>query len=156
MDHLENYGLNSVSQTMVRSTRILVPDIIRYVEETGQDAEKINIFVKDPAEREPIKKELSAIPGIVICSSLYNNLEINAEGATKGNALLWLADYLGIAREETMAFGDGENDVPMLEAAGIGVAMANGVDAAKAAADELTLTNDEDGVAAAIERLVLN
>lgn len=43
----------------------------------------------------------------------------------KGSALLWLADHLGISREETMAFGDGENDIPMIKAAGIGVAMEN-------------------------------
>ena len=94
--------------------------------------------------------------GIIISSSLYNNLEINAEGATKGNALMWLASHLGISRERTMAFGDGENDVTMLKAAGIGIAMGNGLEMAKRAADQVTLTNDEDGVADAIERLILN
>lgn len=55
-----------------------------------------------------------------------------------------------------MAFGDGENDISMLEAAGVGVAMGNGLDIAKSAADRITLTNDEDGVADAIERLIFN
>ena len=69
---------------------------------------------------------------------------------------MWLADYLSIDRKATMAFGDGENDISMIEAAGVGVAMGNGLEAVKAAADEITLTNDEDGVAAAIERLIIN
>ena len=156
MDHLDEYGLSSVMQEMVRATRDVYPSIIGHVEETGKDVEKINVYVADLGDREPLKKELSAIPGLIISSSLYNNIEINMEGATKGNALLWLASYLGISREETMAFGDGENDLSMLKAAGIGIAMANGIEAAKEAADEITLTNDEDGVAAAIERLVLD
>ena len=89
-------------------------------------------------------------------SSLYNNLEINASSATKGRALMWLADYLKIDREATMALGDGGNDLSMIQAAGIGVAMVNGLEEVKAAADFITMSNDEDGVAAAVEKFVLN
>ena len=53
-----------------------------------------------------------------------------------------------------MAFGDGENDIPMLKVAGIGVAMGNAMDIVKAAADTVTLTNDADGVAAAIGKFI--
>ena len=154
IDHMDEFGLTPVLQEMVRFTRDVVPDVIGYVRECGLDVEKINIYMADLEDRERILKALSQVPGIVISSSLFNNLEINAEGATKGNALLWLADYLGIDRSATMAFGDGENDLSMLRDAGIGVAMGNGLESAKAAADEITLTNDEDGVAAAIERLI--
>ena len=59
-------------------------------------------------------------------------------------------------REQTMGFGDGENDMTMIRTAGIGVAMGNAVEALKAEADYVTVTNDEDGVADAIEKLVLN
>lgn len=103
---------------------------------------------------EVLRKELMAIPELSISSSMYNNLEVNAKGADKGSALLWLADYLGIDREETMSFGDGENDIPMIQAAGIGVAMENALDTVKAAADMITLKNDEDGVAAAIRKII--
>ena len=54
-----------------------------------------------------------------------------------------------------MAFGDGENDVSMLRAAGLGVAMGNAAEEVKAAADLVTLGNDEDGVAYGIEKYVL-
>ena len=65
-----------------------------------------------------------------------------------------MADYLGIAREETMSFGDGENDIPMIKAAGLGIAMGNALDTVKAVADTVTLTNDENGVAAAIRKYI--
>ena len=143
IDHMADYGLSGVMQDMVRATRDLVSDVIRHVEQCKKDVEKVNIYLADLKDREILREELSLV-------------EINAEGATKGNALMWLASHLGISRERTMAFGDGENDVTMLKAAGIGIAMGNGLEIAKRAADQVTLTNDEDGVADAIERLILN
>ena len=131
-----------------------VYSVMEYVKTTGAEAEKVNIFMADLEEREVLRKELMAIPELSISSSMYNNLEVNAKGADKGSALLWLADYLGIDREETMSFGDGENDIPMIQAAGIGVAMENALDTVKAAADMITLKNDEDGVAAAIRKII--
>lgn len=83
-------------------------------------------------------------------SSIPNNLEINAAGADKGGALIRLAARLGIPREATMSFGDGENDLSMIRMAGIGVAMANGEESVKEAADYITETNNEAGVAKAI------
>ena len=112
-------------QKLIRDTREVVPNVMEYVKTTGAEAEKVNIFMADLEEREVLRKELMAIPELSISSSMYNNLEVNAKGADKGSALLWLADYLGIDREETMSFGDGENDIPMIQAAGIGVAMEN-------------------------------
>ena len=72
--------------------------------------------------------------------------------AHKGVALRQLAEYLGVPMSATMAVGDGLNDLTMLREAGIGVAMANACDEAKAAADVITESCDEDGVARAIER----
>ena len=65
-------------------------------------------------------------------------------------ALGQLADVLGIPMEQTMSFGDGLNDLSMIRAAGIGVAMENAVDEVKAAADRVTQSCDADGVAAMI------
>ena len=154
-EHMEEYGLRPVLQEMVRATRDVVPDIYQYMEETKSSAEKVNIFLADPSEREVLREALSVVPGLAISSSMYNNLEINARDATKGNALLWLADYLSVPVASTMAFGDGENDIPMLKAAGIGIAMGNASDEVKAAADDITLTNDQFGVAAFIRDRVL-
>ena len=154
IDHMDEFGLGPEMQKLIRDTREVVPNVMEYVKTTGAEAEKVNIFMADLEEREVLRKELMAIPELSISSSMYNNLEVNAKGADKGSALLWLADYLGIDREETMSFGDGENDIPMIQAAGIGVAMENALDTVKAAADMITLKNDEDGVAAAIRKII--
>ncbi|HEX3815231.1 MAG TPA: HAD family hydrolase [Mycobacteriales bacterium] len=82
-------------------------------------------------------------------------LEISAHGVTKATGLATLAREHGIAAAETIAFGDMPNDVPMLAWAGRSVAVANAHPAVRAAADEVTLANDEDGVAVVLERLLL-
>ena len=85
-----------------------------------------------------------------------NNIEINNINANKGNAIWMLADYLGVPRENTVSFGDALNDLSMIKAAGTGVAMANACDEIKEAADFITLSNDEDGVAYGIEKICFN
>ncbi len=77
-------------------------------------------------------------------------------GIDKSNTLLWLMEYLDIKPAEVFAIGDGVRDVPMLQAAGFGVAVANALDSVKACADVITGSNDEDGVAQAIEQHFLS
>jgi Cof subfamily protein (haloacid dehalogenase superfamily) len=84
-------------------------------------------------------------------SSEHSNIEIMPRGANKADALRFMADRTGVPMEQVMAIGDNYNDIEMIKAAGRGVAMANAVDKLKEAADEVTLSNDEDGVALAIE-----
>ncbi|AZI41458.1 HAD family phosphatase [Deinococcus psychrotolerans] len=81
-------------------------------------------------------------------------LEILAEGVSKAWGLARLCDRLGIDASEVLAFGDALNDAEMLSWAGRGVAMANAEEEALAAADEVTLSNDQDGLAAVLERLL--
>lgn len=83
-------------------------------------------------------------------------LEFLNKNSHKGFALKELANYLNIDINETMAIGDAGNDLPMIEIAGIGVAMANAYDYVKKSADFITLSNEEDGVAYAIEKFILN
>ena len=93
-------------------------------------------------------------PDLIATSSLKNNLEINNAKANKGNALRALTDYLGLKTENTMAFGDGGNDLPMLKAAGVSVAMANGMQILNDEADITTLTHDQSGVAYIVNKLL--
>jgi len=78
-------------------------------------------------------------------------LEFMNGKVSKGQALLEAAEYLCIGIDNIMAFGDGENDRSMIETAGIGVAMENATDEVKAAADSITLSNNDDGVAEFLE-----
>lgn len=82
-------------------------------------------------------------------------LEVLNKQASKGKAVERLAQLLGIAQEEVMCLGDNENDLDMIEYAGVGVAMGNAVDSVKAVANYVTTTNNEDGVAVAVEKFVL-
>ena len=98
-----------------------------------------------------IHEEVSAsFPAIKTTASTWNNLEFNIASAHKGNALKRFAEHLGLTLDSCMALGDGMNDLTMIEAAGLGVAMANAHPLVLAAADRVTLSNDEDGVAQAI------
>ncbi len=82
-------------------------------------------------------------------------LEVTSSRASKWSALREVAAEMGLAPEEIMAIGDDRNDASMIAGAGLGVAMANAVDAVKAVADDTTAANDADGVARAIERFLL-
>ena len=96
--------------------------------------------------REPFKDTLSCM----FTSNFY--YEYTSLGIDKGTALSKAMAKLGIKPEECIAFGDAENDIPMLQYAGIGVAMGNATDAVKAIADEVTLSNEEDGIAHSLYR----
>jgi hydroxymethylpyrimidine pyrophosphatase-like HAD family hydrolase len=79
-------------------------------------------------------------------------VEISAAGVTKASGLAWLCEREGIAPEQVLAFGDMPNDLPLLTWAGHAVAMANAHPAVREVADEVTLSNDEDGVADYLSR----
>ncbi|WP_058910700.1 sugar-phosphatase [Entomohabitans teleogrylli] len=83
-------------------------------------------------------------------------LEILDKRVNKGTGVKSLADALNIEAHEVMAIGDQENDIAMLQYAGVGVAMGNAIDSVKQAADFITASNLEDGVAQAINQFALN
>ena len=91
-----------------------------------------------------------------VVSSSPNNFEVMNKGTSKGRAVKVLADILNINREEIMCLGDSENDLSMIEFAGLGVAMGNAEEFLKEKADYITDTNENDGVAKAIEKFVLD
>jgi len=154
MEHMDAYGIPETLQTMILSTRIPVQDLISKIQAMARPVDKINYFFSDAAERLRAKQALELRHDVIVTSSFPENLEINGPGATKGEAIVRLADYLGIPREQTMGFGDGENDMTMMTMSGVGVAMGNAVDILKKHADYVTVTNDEDGVAAALEHFL--
>ena len=83
-------------------------------------------------------------------------LEILPKGIDKAQSLERLLDVIGVKREEMIACGDGYNDLTMVQYAGLGVAMGNGVLPVRKAADYITLTNEEDGVAHVVEKFMLS
>lgn len=100
-----------------------------------------------------IQKSLSSVKGLQVLKSNINCLDMIAQNVSKGKGLIDYAASKGIPMEQCIAFGDNENDISMIQAAGLGIAMANADDSVKQAADRIALTNDECGVAVELEKL---
>lgn len=137
------------------TTRGEVADLRQFMRDHAQEIEKFSIIYPDDAARDAAWQAVLTAGPTEITTSLDSNLEINAPGVTKGSALLALARHLGLARSQLMAMGDSGNDLAMLQAAGLGVAMGNATEEVKAAADAVSADNNHDGVAVAIEKYVL-
>ena len=155
-----DYATDEHYLRMVREFRRPVPDLKAHLRETAADGgvQKVMLFSRrddrDAAELVSIRREMAErFPQIKVTASTWNNLEFNAAAAHKGNSLRRFAEHLGLTLSNCAAFGDGLNDLSMVEMAGVGVAMANAVPEVKRVAARVTLSNDEDGVAAMLEQL---
>lgn len=104
-----------------------------------------------------VKEEIkSHCPHLEVVSSWKNNFEVMKKGSSKGEAVKQLAEFYHLTPSEVMCIGDSENDLSMIQFAGIGVAMGNAIDLVKEAADFVTRSNEDAGVAHAIDLYVLN
>lgn len=114
-----------------------------------------NLYVtaENTLVREKICDAIRGVDGIFFTCSGSNDVEIGGN-CSKGGTLIELGKYLGIEKAEIMAIGDSNNDVSMLSAAGVAVAMGNACDEVKAAADYITKACGESGVAFAIRKFV--
>lgn len=156
LDNVGKYHHDPNMWNYVRTTRIAVPDIWDVIAKENKNMDKVQALFADMDERAAAWKELSELKELELVGSLSYNIEINAAGVNKGTALVALGEMLGIPRESIMACGDGDNDVHLLQEVGFGVAMANAQPQVKEAADHITASNDEDGVACAIEKFALH
>ncbi len=117
--------------------------------------QKFLILALDPQQKQRLQIKLQSIEGIFVTSSSPFNLEITHINGNKGNGLKRMASHFRIPLENTIAIGDERNDLPMFRAAGLSIAMGNADEEVKKHSDLVTLTNDENGVAYAIEHYIL-
>jgi len=151
-----HFGLPKSKWHFVEGKRYsLIEDFSKMLAETGLCPEKINLPYLKGGLRAELWERLEKLGGLRLTSSIPDNIEINDTGAHKGAAVLALAERLGIGREEIMAAGDNGNDVTMLEAAGCSVAVKDGSPEALAAADYITAPHNENGLAQAIWKFIL-
>ena len=139
----------------LRKSRTQVEDLYGSLSEKRGGIENISIMCASPAQRGDVLSRVSCIEGIRIIFPWPTDLEIVSEDADKGEAFLDLAAELGIQTGEVMAMGDGNNDLGLMRAAGLSVAMGNSDHEVIAAADHITADNEHDGVAEAILKFVL-
>lgn len=133
-----------VKTSVVTSTRSLFDDKTIY---------KIGLYYDNTERALEMRKALEGISGATGFKSLETMYDVLAENTNKGTSLKRLCQILNLELEEVVAFGDNENDLEMLEAAGYGIAMGNAEDFVKEVADHVADTNDDDGVRIAIEQL---
>lgn len=131
-------------------------DICRAYEERGELISKCNLYHRSSEERAAMKETIESM-GLSV-SAVYSeiaSLELTAAGVNKGTGLMKLCDHLGISVEEAIAVGDADNDIAILETAGLAVAMGNAEEYVKALADVVVADCDHDGCAEAIEKYLL-
>lgn len=138
----------------ILNTRVRVDNLPLFIHENQLKVQKmtLNFYPEGDIfkDREEVRKYLESNPAVTTVSGGYNNLEFTRADVNKGVGLQKMAQLLDIPVAQTMAVGDTENDLAIIRAAGVGVAMGNATAAVKSAADYITTSNDEDGVAAAI------
>ncbi|WP_309122708.1 Cof-type HAD-IIB family hydrolase [Paenibacillus sp.] len=121
----------------------------------GTEWLKFGYYTEDASALASVAEAIKGVGTFETTNSHPCNIELNPLGVSKASGLRQVCEMLGIGMHEIVACGDSLNDVAMIREAGLGVAMGNAQDAVKRIADEVTLTNDEDGVAHVIRTFML-
>jgi hypothetical protein len=132
---------------------VVVPNFAPYVDHAGKVVGSSRDFEMLARVESKLQAELGGTASARRSQRYY--LDITHPDANKGTATRDLAALIGVPIEQTACIGDMENDVPMLKIAGLSIAMGNAPPAVQAIADEVTTSNDSDGFAAAVERVIL-
>ncbi len=140
----------------ILNTRKPVDDFYQFMLDNKDKLENINVNFTDLSEKPAMKVKLETLPDVTITSSFDHNLEIGGATTSKAEALRQMGNLLGIDRSEMMAAGDSPNDMAMMKAAGVAIAVGNAKPEVKEIADFIAPDHDQDGVAAAVEKYVIN
>lgn len=150
------YEGTPMMEYVLGTRRVLPGSLEEFLREDDRPLEELFFLTDSPEVKEALRQRLSALPDISFADPAPKDLEVMVGGINKGEALLYLLNLLGIEPQETLAIGDGGSDLPLLKAAGIGVAMDNALPFVKEAADWVTASCDADGVALALEKVVFS
>ncbi|WP_099188745.1 Cof-type HAD-IIB family hydrolase [Tepidibacter mesophilus] len=148
------YSKWNESQTKENKLNIqIMDDPIKYIQNTDNIL-KFVIIDDDLEKLNKVKSELEKIDNVEVSKSWHNNIEVMNKGVSKGEAVKKLAEHFGVKQNEIITFGDNFNDLSMIEYAGMGVAMGNSEDKVKEKANFITDSNDQSGVAKALNKLL--
>lgn len=145
--YIDTVDLNGPTRAFIRAGRTIYDGEPGELLQRVRPVCRLNLFFHTLAERDEVWRAVDDLPGLARTTSLKCNVEVTDAHASKGAALNWLCGLLHVGRSDVVSFGDNENDITMLRAAGDGVAMANAVSSCRKAADHLTSSCDESGVA---------
>lgn len=141
----------SVYQSMFDKICVRCVDAKDFVRSNPGEVIKVNLYHRDKTSRDRNFARIEPLNLSVSFAEAFN-LEMSPANVTKGSGLRELCEVLKLDLSETVAIGDAPNDVEILQTAGLAVVMGNASDEIKKLADHITLDNDNDGVAAAIDR----
>ena len=151
------FGCSPAYIGYVKSSRSGSDDMRGFICQNRRVLDSVEYVCPDKTLREAVRAKIeAAASGLYITSSSANFVEFMDKNATKSNALQWLCRYLNIDRAHTAACGNADNDADMLAFAGQGAAVANASALCKAAADLIIPSNDSDGVASFIQKILNN
>ncbi len=139
-----------LNQHMKRPAAYQLADLIEIA--TSPSA-KVLFWHTDFTSLDPVLRVLPATARVLL-SDKYSLVQIQAASADKAEALRFVVERWGLEMNQVVAFGDDVNDIEMVRACGLGVAVENAIPQVKAVADRVTLSNDEDGVAAVLAELL--
>lgn len=152
-DAMGSLGIDEPTLAVLRRVRTPVDLTVPQIVNRARSIEKITCFWKDERDRRALQEAIDDVGGFSCAHGHPRNFELQAEGVCKGSALVWLCNHLDIPTCESVAFGDEANDLPMLVAAGDGVAMSNATPEVHAVANHHTTSSDDAGVAHYLEHL---
>ena len=153
-DDLTPFHLTESHEFYIRNSRTPVEDFWDEMKRNNTVLENINLVFADMELRKETWDRLKALGLASVTAATTNNIEITSLFATKAKALEKLCEVLGFTRENVLAMGDGDNDMPMIQFAGIGVAMANGEEHIKTAANIIADDCDDFGAAKILEQII--
>ena len=153
-DDLEPLHLTESHEAYIKNSRTPVKDFWNEMKRNNKVLENINLVFTDMELRKEIWDRLKETGLASVTAATTRNIEITSLFATKAMALEKLCDLLGFTRENVLAMGDGDNDMPMIQFAGIGVAMENGEEHIKQAADIIADDCNDFGAAKILELII--
>lgn len=153
-DDLTPFDLTESHVTYIKNSRTPVEDFWDEMKRNNTVLENINLVFRDMELRKKTWDRLKALGLASVTAATTKNIEITSLYATKAKALEKLCEVLCFTRENVLAMGDGDNDMPMIQFAGIGVAMANGEEHIKQAADIIADDCNDFGAAKILEQII--
>ncbi len=154
-DSLLASGVEASMLNYFKMSRIPVDNVKDFLKQKKQSVAKIFLLMNNRSEKEKIIESLALFDNVFITSSGLNNIEIVSKTADKSTALKFIGEKFKISKNEIMSAGDSPNDIGMFKASGFSIAMGNAYDEVKKIANFVTDTNDNDGLAKALENFIV-
>ena len=150
--------MNDIAKFYIKMNRtepIIHKPVSEYFEKNGYDTSKILVFDEPKKLDEHFDKIKNSFPELFITRSNDMHIDTTIKGVSKGSAIKSIAEYYGVNLEDIIAVGDAGNDLPMLETAGLSIAMGNAYQHVKDACDVVVSDNNSDGIKEVIEKFCI-